>query len=65
MLLCIRFYWVAISRFLPSMCRFSPTCSHYAFQAINQYGTLKGLWLSLKRISKCQPFGSQGYDPVP
>lgn len=46
-------------------CRFAPTCSDYAYEAINKYGVNKGLKLSIKRISKCHPFGNFGYDPVP
>lgn len=46
------------------MCRFNPTCSEYAKQAITKYGVLKGLFLSIKRILKCHPFGKYGYDPL-
>ena len=46
------------------MCRFTPTCSEYAKQAITKYGVLKGLFLSIKRILKCHPFGKYGYDPL-
>ena len=46
------------------MCRFTPTCSEYAKQAISKYGVLKGLFLSIKRILKCHPFGKYGYDPL-
>ena len=45
-------------------CRFTPTCSNYAIEALNKYGTIKGLKLSIKRIAKCHPFGKSGYDPV-
>lgn len=45
-------------------CRFTPTCSNYAIEALNKYGTVKGLKLSIKRIAKCHPFGKSGYDPV-
>ncbi len=48
-----------------SMCRYNPTCSEYMKQAIMTYGSLKGVWLGLKRIIKCNPFGGYGYDPVP
>lgn len=46
-------------------CRYIPTCSQYAAEAIEQYGATKGSWLALKRLARCQPFGSHGYDPVP
>ncbi len=48
-----------------SMCRFNPTCSEYTKEAINEYGSIKGLYLGIKRIVKCHPFGKTGYDPVP
>jgi len=60
----IRVYQVAISPFLPKRCRFYPTCSSYAVQAIEKHG-LKGLWLALKRFLKCHPLHPGGYDPVP
>jgi putative membrane protein insertion efficiency factor len=61
----IRFYQKAISPVLPPSCRFTPTCSHYAYEAIQKYGFLKGGWLGVKRIGRCHPFTSGGYDPVP
>lgn len=61
----IRFYKRAISPYLPQSCRFTPTCSEYAVQAIERYGALKGLWLSIWRVLRCNPFGKGGYDPVP
>jgi putative membrane protein insertion efficiency factor len=62
----IRFYQATLSRSLPSgTCRFSPTCSHYSYQAIAKYGLLKGSALSAWRILRCQPFSKGGYDPVP
>ena len=48
-----------------SACRFYPTCSNYAIEAICKYGFFKGWWLAIKRICRCQPFGKSGYDPVP
>jgi len=61
----IKIYQKFISPVLLPSCRFSPTCSQYSIEALNKHGLLKGLWLSLKRISKCHPFGGSGYDPVP
>jgi putative membrane protein insertion efficiency factor len=61
----IRFYQVAISPLLGPSCRFNPTCSHYMVGAIEEWGVLKGVWLGLKRIGKCHPWGPHGYDPVP
>ncbi len=64
----IRFYRKYISPAFPPCCRFIPTCSQYALEAIEKYGALKGGWLALKRIMKCQPFHRQKsivYDPVP
>jgi len=54
-----------LSRFTPPVCIFTPTCSEYAAQAIRKYGALKGLYLALRRILRCHPFGKGGYDPVP
>ncbi len=61
----IRFYQVGISPFFPASCRHVPTCSHYAMEAIEEWGVLKGTWMGIKRISSCHPWGSSGYDPVP
>jgi putative membrane protein insertion efficiency factor len=61
----IRFYQKLISPLLPSACRFYPTCSHYGYEAIAKYGLIKGGWLTVKRIARCQPFHPGGYDPVP
>ncbi|MGH1364836.1 MAG: membrane protein insertion efficiency factor YidD [Calditrichia bacterium] len=61
----IRFYQLLISPFTPPACRYVPTCSEYAVQAIQQHGPLAGSWLALKRISRCHPWGGSGYDPVP
>ncbi|MCU0502079.1 MAG: membrane protein insertion efficiency factor YidD [Anaerolineae bacterium] len=64
-LLLIRFYQKWISRFLPSSCRFYPSCSEYTFQAIEKYGVLKGGWMGVRRIGRCHPFHPGGFDPVP
>jgi putative membrane protein insertion efficiency factor len=61
----IRFYQRAISPFLQPACRFSPSCSHYAQEAIGRHGACLGLWLALKRLARCHPLGGSGYDPVP
>lgn len=61
----VRFYQVAISPLKPPTCRFSPTCSTYAIEALRKYGLLKGGALALKRIMRCHPWGGKGYDPVP
>ena len=62
----IRLYRAAISPLFPSCCRFEPTCSRYALEAIEKYGALKGGWLAFKRIMRCHPFSKKsGYDPVP
>ncbi len=61
----IRIYQHGISPFLPSACRYSPTCSHYAVEALQKHGLLKGGFLAAKRILSCNPWGGKGYDPVP
>jgi len=61
----IKFYQSAISPHLGQRCRYAPTCSAYTAQAIEEWGVWKGTWLGLKRISRCHPWGSHGYDPVP
>jgi len=61
----ILLYQKFISPFFPSTCRFSPTCSNYAIDAIKLKGPFVGFWLALKRISKCHPWGGTGYDPLP
>mgnify|MGYP001447887693 FL=1 len=64
-LILIRIYQTLISPLLPSTCRFSPTCSEYSKQSLIKYGLIKGSILSVKRILKCNPWGGNGYDPVP
>lgn len=61
----IRCYQAAVSPYLPSRCRYMPSCSQYGYEAIRQHGALKGAWLTLKRLGRCHPLGGQGYDPVP
>ncbi|WP_341791396.1 membrane protein insertion efficiency factor YidD [Rickettsia endosymbiont of Gonocerus acuteangulatus] len=65
LLLLLKFYQYFISPLLGSNCRFYPTCSDYAKDAITSHGNIKGLWLTVKRIIKCHPFCDGGYDPVP
>ncbi len=64
-LLLIRLYQKTISRALPPSCRFTPSCSHYGYEAIEKYGLLKGGWLAVKRVGRCHPLTPGGYDPVP
>ena len=64
-ILFIRIYKNLLSPYLPNACRFNPTCSQYAEEAITKYGIFKGIFLAAKRISKCHPWGGHGYDPVP
>lgn len=64
-LLLIRFYQCAVSPHFPPACRYTPTCSQYAVEAITRYGIRRGGWLALKRICRCHPWGGSGYDPVP
>jgi putative membrane protein insertion efficiency factor len=61
----IRFYRVGVSPLTPPSCRFTPTCSAYAEEAIRKYGAARGGWLALRRLLRCHPFGGKGYDPVP
>ncbi|MFL1684084.1 MULTISPECIES: membrane protein insertion efficiency factor YidD [Bacteroidales] len=65
LLIPIYFYRACISPLKPPTCRFVPTCSEYAIQAIKKYGPLKGTCLAIKRILRCHPWGGSGYDPVP
>ena len=61
----IKVYQKFLSPFWPSTCRYYPSCSHYTFEAVERYGALKGVWLGMKRLGRCQPWGGSGYDPVP
>lgn len=64
-ILLVRFYQAALRPLLPNACRFTPSCSEYAAEAINKHGAFKGGWLAIRRISRCHPWGGSGYDPVP
>ena len=61
----VKFYQAAISPWLGRSCRYSPTCSHYMIEAVDEWGPLKGFWMGIKRIGRCHPWGGDGYDPVP
>lgn len=61
----VRFYQLAISPWLAPRCRYQPTCSSYAIEALQKHGAIKGTWLALRRIGRCHPLGGSGYDPVP
>lgn len=65
LILPIRFYQKCISPLTPPTCRFTPTCSQYAVEALRKHGPVKGLWLAVRRILRCHPWGGSGYDPVP
>jgi putative membrane protein insertion efficiency factor len=64
-ILLVRFYQLCISPLKPPCCRFTPTCSQYALEALRKYGPVKGLYLAVRRILRCHPWGGSGYDPVP
>jgi putative membrane protein insertion efficiency factor len=61
----LRAYKLVISPILPSACRFSPTCSEYMLEAVQNHGVGRGIWLGVKRLGRCHPFCEGGYDPVP
>ena len=61
----IRSYQLAISPWLGPACRFEPSCSRYAIEAVERYGPVRGSWLAIRRLSRCHPLGDHGYDPLP
>jgi len=61
----VKFYQYCISPLTPASCRYIPTCSQYALEALRKYGALKGGWMAIKRILRCHPWGGHGFDPVP
>lgn len=61
----IKLYQATISEVTPHSCCFQPTCSHYTCEAIRRYGLVRGSWLAIKRLARCNPFSKGGYDPVP
>lgn len=65
LILLVRFYQYLISPLLPKTCRYTPTCSSYAVEALKTHGVIKGLYLATKRIISCNPWGGHGHDPVP
>jgi len=65
LILLVRLYQWFISPMLPNACRYQPTCSQYMVEAVTKHGPIRGLWLGLKRIGRCHPWGGHGYDPVP
>jgi uncharacterized protein len=65
LILIARGWQIGPSRVLPPSCRYMPSCSAYAIQALGRYGALKGGWLSVRRLASCHPWGGSGYDPVP
>lgn len=65
LMLIARGWQIGPSRILPPMCRYAPSCSQYAIEALGKYGAIKGSWLATKRLMRCHPWGGSGYDPVP
>ena len=61
----IKVYQLVISPWMGASCRYTPTCSQYGIEALKKYGPVKGLWLTAKRIARCNPWGGHGHDPVP
>jgi len=64
-ILLVKIYQIFISPYFPNSCRYTPTCSSYSLEALKKHGFFKGLWLTIKRVSRCHPWGGHGYDPVP
>lgn len=65
LLFLVWFYKIVLSPLMPATCRYQPTCSSYMIEALKKHGPFKGLFLGLKRIGRCHPWGGSGYDPVP
>lgn len=65
LILPVRAYQLLISPLLPASCRYTPTCSQYAIEALKVHGPLRGSWLAIRRIGRCHPWGGHGHDPVP
>ena len=64
-LLALRFYQRVVSPYVGGRCRYIPSCSRYAYEAVERFGVVRGGWLALRRLARCHPLGGQGYDPVP
>ena len=65
MIIIIKMYQKFLSPMIGFNCRYTPTCSHYVIDVIEKFGIIKGTWIAFRRILRCQPFGSSGYDPIP
>lgn len=65
LILLVRAYQVGLSPLLPASCRYTPSCSAYAVEALERHGALRGSWLTVRRLARCHPWGGHGYDPVP
>ena len=65
LIMLVRSYQVVLSPLLPAACRYYPTCSAYAVEALERHGAVRGTWLTVKRIARCHPLRAGGYDPVP
>lgn len=65
LLLAIRLYQMVVSPYLPTSCRYAPTCSNYSREAVQRYGAVRGSWMGIKRLARCHPLGGKGFDPVP
>lgn len=65
LLIAIRLYQMVVSPYLPTSCRYAPTCSNFSREAVQRYGAVKGSWMGIKRLARCHPLGGKGFDPVP
>ena len=65
LILLVRFYQVTFGALMPPVCRYTPSCSRYAVEALETHGALRGSWLTVRRLTRCNPWGGMGYDPVP
>jgi putative membrane protein insertion efficiency factor len=65
LILLVRFYQLTFGVLMPPVCRYTPSCSRYALEALETHGALRGSWLTVRRLARCNPWGGMGYDPVP